>query len=72
MNTLFIIGGIAVFAGITFMTVLYYETAADLREARSEIRLLKARLQLEKSAKKAHREYEISDILDNDVEFGGF
>lgn len=32
MNTLFIIGGIAVLAGITYMTVAYFQQAAELRK----------------------------------------
>ena len=69
MTLFFIIGGIAVIAGITYMTITYFKTAAELEEARSEL----------KTAKKTIREltspiekYEVSETFFTDVKFGGF
>lgn len=44
MNLFFIIGGIAVIAGITYMTIAYYKTARELEDAKSKIRFLKREL----------------------------
>ena len=35
MNLFFIIGGIAVIAGITYMTIAYFKTAKELENAKS-------------------------------------
>ena len=74
MNTFFIIGGIVVLAGITVMTVLYFRTAAELEETKTE--LSKARLDL-KDSERAYEELwsaVMSPIADelNDIKFGGF
>ena len=44
MNLFFIIGGIAVIAGITYMTIAYFKTAKELEDAKSKIRFLKREL----------------------------
>ena len=44
MNLFFIIGGIAVITGITYMTIAYYKTARELEDAKSKIRFLKREL----------------------------
>ena len=44
MNLFFIIGGIAVIAGITYMTIAYFKTAKELENAKSKIRFLKREL----------------------------
>lgn len=44
MNLFFIIGGIAVIAGITYMTIAYFKTARELEDAKSKIRFLKREL----------------------------
>ena len=44
MNTLFILGGIAVIAGITYMTIAYFKTAKELENAKDYIRYLKKEL----------------------------
>lgn len=51
MNLFFIIGGIAVLAGITYMTVAYFQQAKELKETKEkleealmDVQLLEARL----------------------------
>lgn len=44
MNLFFIIGGIAVIAGITYMTIAYFKTARELEDAKNKIRFLKREL----------------------------
>lgn len=68
MTLFYIIGGIAVLAGITAMTILYYKTAAELEKTRSELRMAK------KAIRKMNTpiDYEISDTFYTDVKFGDF
>ena len=71
MNTLFIIGGIAVLSGIIFMTALYYQQAAELRRAKKYIRFLKKELSI--YAKDYEFTYEIASEDDvKDIRFGEF
>ena len=44
MNLFFILGGIAVIAGITYMTIAYFKTAKELENAKDYIRYLKKEL----------------------------
>lgn len=44
MNLFFIIGGLLVIAGITYMTIAYFKTAKELENARDKIRFLKREL----------------------------
>ena len=46
MNLFFILGGIAVIAGITYMTIAYFKTAKELEDAKDRIRFLKKELSI--------------------------
>ena len=65
MNLLFIIGGIAVLAGITYMTVAYFQQAAELRKVTAK---WKEEKELNDSLWKAL----ISESNAEDIKFGDF
>ena len=65
MNLFFIIGGIAVLAGITYMTVAYFRQAAELRKVTAK---WKEEKELNESLWKAL----ISESNAEDIKFGDF
>lgn len=65
MNTLFIIGGVAVLAGITYMTVAYFQQAAELREVTKKY-------QTEKELNDSLWSALIADGSSEEVKFGDF
>lgn len=65
MNLFFIIGGIAVLAGITYMTVAYFQQAAELRKVTAK---WKEEKELNESLWKAL----ISESNAEDIKFGDF
>ena len=69
MTLFFIIGGIAVIAGITYMTIAYFKTAAELEEARSELKAAKKTIH---ELTSPFEKYEVSETFFTDVKFGGF
>lgn len=65
MNLFFIIGGIAVLAGITYMTVAYFQQASELRKVTAK---WKEEKELNESLWKAL----ISESNAEDIKFGDF
>ena len=65
MNLFFIIGGIAVLAGITYMTIAYFQQAAELRKVTAK---WKEEKELNDSLWKAL----ISENNAEDIKFGDF
>ena len=65
MNILFAIGGLAVLAGITYMTVAYFQQAAELRKVTAK---WKEEKELNDSLWKAL----ISESNTEDIKFGDF
>ena len=71
MNTLFIIGGIFIIAGITYMTILYFKTAGELIEVQERNKELESFMEDYLSI--MDEKYEIATEEDaRDIRFGGF
>lgn len=68
MTLFYIIGGLAVIAGITAMTILYYKTAAELERTRSELRRAKRFIRKFNTP----IDYEIDEGTVQDIKFGEF
>lgn len=69
MTLVYIVGGIAVIAGITVMTILYYKTDSELEKTKSELRMAK------RAIRKFNTpiDYEITDtFFVDEIKFGDF
>lgn len=73
MNLLFIIGGIAVLTGITYMTVAYFQQAKELRETQERLDWCKPIIEEYFTIMDQMQNYEIASEDDvRDLKFGEF